>query len=73
MVEARPDPKAAGRSASGSAARLTAVRDATERYLDVDPPAEQALQLHDVIRALVSLSASIGSPSGRSIVVPCEE
>jgi hypothetical protein len=67
-----PDPTAARQSASGSASRLTAVREATERYLDVNPPAEQALQLRDVIHALVSVDDEV-TEAEKTIVAELEQ
>lgn len=57
---------------TGELSRLEAVRDATERYLAVDPPAEQALQLRDVIHALVSVDEGVTEVE-RTIVAELEK
>ena len=57
---------------AGESARLVAVRDATERYLEIDPPTEQALQLRDVIHAFVSVDEHV-SEAEKTIVAELEQ
>ena len=67
-----PDPVEPGGAAAGGPRRLEVVREATERYLDVDPPTEQAVQLRDVIHALVSVDEEV-TEAERTIVAELEQ
>jgi len=58
--------------AAGSPSRLQAVRESTDRYLDLDPPAEQAVQLRDVIHALVSVDEDV-TAAEKTIVAELEQ
>jgi hypothetical protein len=57
---------------AGGPPRLEAVREATERYLDISPPTEQALQLRDVIHALVSIDEDV-TEAEKTIVAELEQ
>jgi len=71
-LEWSPDSSASGDTEAGTPARLLAVGEATERYLDIDPPIEQALQLRDVIHAFVSVDEHV-SESEKTIVAELEQ